>query len=123
MRIVSFAIVGLFALAMSLGAVFAQTGAGAPFVTSVAVATSSTAVVAANPSRKSIQICNAGTTVVWIWPGTSTALSAYELPALATGTTTCFSPPTGAAGAAGSAGAAWYAASVSAAGLVSAFEW
>lgn len=123
MRIVRFIVAALVATCIFSGLALAQVGALGPFVTAVTIPTSPTQIVPANPSRRSIQICNAGTTVLWIWPGNATAVSAYELPALSSGTTVCFSPPTGGGGDAGRAGAAWYASSVTSAGNASAFEW
>ena len=82
-------------MAASIFTATAQTTNSAPNVTVTSV-TSATAVqiIGQNPGRKSIQICNVGTGVQWIWPGPlSPAVSAYELPALCTGTTTCFTPP------------------------------
>lgn len=126
MRILSFVVAGLLACAVSAGVVMAQVGFLAPIatVTTFSGAAAAAQIVASNPSRKSIQICNSGTNILWIWPGnTSPAVSAYELPALSTGTTTCFTPPTGAAGTAGSAGAQWNAQPTAAPGQVTVFEW
>ena len=72
-------------------------------VTGSITSTAALQVIGSNPGRKSIQVCNVGSAVMWIWPGAlSPATSAYELPALATGTTTCLTPPTGANGPNGS---------------------
>ena len=129
MRFFNYTIGGLLAVAMAIGLVTAQaqTGRPAPFVT-VTTTTSGTPIqqiVSANTSRLSIQICNVGTNVIWIWPGPiSPAVSALELPALSSGTTVCFSPPTGAAGDKGGASAAWNMESVtSGVGTASVFEW
>jgi hypothetical protein len=104
----------------------AQTTNLTPNVTTTSV-TSGTAVqiIGQNPGRKSIQICNIGTGVQWIWPGPlSPTVSAYELPALSSGTTTCFTAPTFAGGANGSTvGNSWNAIAVSTTGSVSVFEW
>jgi hypothetical protein len=83
-------------------------------------------VIGQNPGRKSIQICNVGTFVVWIWPGAlSPAVSAYELAALSSGTTQCYTPPTFAGGPAGSTlGNSWNAQSVNVSGgVISVFEY
>ena len=120
----------LLAAAMAAG-VFtatAQTTNLTPVVTVTSV-TSPTAVqiIGTNPTRKSIQICNTGTGVLWIWPGAlSPAVSAYELPALSTGTTVCFVPPAFAGGNTGGGsgfGNSWNAQAVTTTGPASVFEW
>jgi hypothetical protein len=104
----------------------AQTTQLAPNVTVTSV-TSPTAVqiIGTNPGRKDIRICNVGTGVLWIWPGAlSPAVSAYELPALSSGTTVCFTPPDGAVGAGASGqGNSWNAQAVTTTGPASVFEW
>ena len=94
-------------------------------VTGSITSTAALQVIGSNPGRKSIQVCNVGTAVMWIWPGAlSPATSAYELPALATGTTTCLTPPTGANGPNGSTvGNSWNAQSAGASGVISVLEW
>lgn len=120
----------LLAAAMAAG-VFtatAQTTNLTPVVT-VTTVTSPTAIqiIGQNPTRKSIQICNAGTGIMWIWPGAlSPAVSAYELPALSSGTTVCFVPPAFAGGNTGGGsgfGNSWNAEGAGASGPVSVFEW
>ena len=105
----------------------AQTTNLTPVATVTASITSTTAlqVIGSNPGRKSIQICNVGTAVMWIWPGAlSPATSAYELPALATGTTTCFTPPVFSGGPSGSGfGNSWNAQSAGASGVISVLEY
>jgi hypothetical protein len=52
-----------------VGSLKAQVGANLPFVTGVTVQNSVTTVVAANPSRRGLKICNVGATNdVWIAP-------------------------------------------------------
>jgi hypothetical protein len=118
----------LLAAAMTAGifTASAQTTQLAPNVTVTSV-TSPTAVqiIGTNPGRKDIRICNVGTGVLWIWPGPlSPAVSAYELPALSSGTTVCFTPPDGSVGAGNSGqGNSWNAQAVSTTGPISVFEW
>jgi hypothetical protein len=131
MRIVNFAVGILLAAAMAFGYVesgFAQNTLTSSPAVSVATGTSAAPiqqVLPQNPGRKQAKICNVGTNVVWIWPGTATPVSAYELPALSTGTTTCFTEPDGAVGPGGAGhGQAWYMESVtSGVGTVAGFEW
>ncbi len=120
----------LLACAMAAG-VFtatAQTTNLTPVVT-VTTVTSPTAVqiIGQNPSRKSIQICNAGPGIMWIWPGAlSPAVSAYELPALSSGTTVCYVPPAFAGSNSGQGsgfGNSWNAQGAGASGPVSVFEY
>jgi hypothetical protein len=96
-------------------------------VVTVTTVTSPTAIqiIGTNASRKDFRICNAGTGIMWIWPGAlSPALSAYELPALASGTTTCFTPPDASVGpGAAGQGNSWNAQGAGASGPVSFFEW
>ena len=106
----------------------AQTTNLTPVVT-VTTVTSPTAIqiIGQNPGRKSIQICNAGTGIMWIWPGAlSPAVSAYELPALSSGTTVCFVPPAFAGtntGQGSGFGNSWNAQGAGASGPMSVFEW
>jgi hypothetical protein len=122
MRILTFLAAGLIACALSFGVVYAQNTNLSPVVTSTTLtAGAATQIIGQNPSRKSIQICNVGTTVVMIWPGTPTTfVSAYELPALSTGTTVCWIPP--AASAPAAVGNSWGANSFTSTGQVSVFE-
>jgi hypothetical protein len=94
-------------------------------VTGSITSTAALQVIGSNPGRKSIQVCNVGTAVMWIWPGAlSPATSAYELPALSSGTTTCLTPPAGANGPSGSTvGNSWNAQSAGASGVISILEW
>jgi len=55
-----------------------------------------TLIIAANPTRRSIRICNTGATnAVWIWPGSATIVSDYILAAVASSVITCYTPPSG----------------------------
>ena len=114
-------------MAASIFGVSAQTTNLTPVATVTASITSTTAlqVIGSNPGRKSIQVCNVGTAVMWIWPGAlSPATSAYELPALSSGTTTCLTPPNFAGGSTGSTmGNSWNAQSAGASGVISVLEW
>lgn len=124
MRILSFIVAGLLACAGSIG-VYAQNTLLNPFATVTSVTTTAVQIIGANASRRDIRICNVGTGIVWIWPGAlSPAVSAYELPALSTGTTVCFTPPDGTVGSGNSGqGASWNAQAVSTTGPVSVIEW
>ena len=116
------------AMAAGIFTAAAQTTNLTPVVT-VTTITSPTAVqiIGQNPTRKSIQICNTGTGVLWIWPGAlSPAVSAYELPALSSGTTTCYVPPafSGSNSGQGSGfGNSWNAQAVTTSGPVAVFEY
>ena len=114
-------------MAASIFTASAQTTNLTPVATVTGSITSTAAlqVIGSNPGRKSIQVCNVGTAVIWIWPGAlSPATSAYELPALSSGTTTCLTPPTGANGPSGSTvGNSWKAQSAGASGVISVLEW
>jgi hypothetical protein len=128
MRILSLLIAGILASAMSFGVVFAQTGQLAPVATVTPLTAGvATQIIGTNASRKTIQICNVGTTVVMIWPGpaTTTFVSAYELPALSSGTTVCFTPPNGFQPGQGgnSAGNSWGANSFTSTGSITVMEW
>ncbi len=122
MRILSFLAAGLMACAMSFGIVHAQNTNLGPVATVTSVASGpGVQIIGANPTRKSIRICNVGTGLIWIWPGPlSPPLSAYELPALASGTTTCWESSTTAGGA--GIGNSWNAGAASTTGPVSVFE-
>jgi hypothetical protein len=114
------------AMAASIFTASAQNTLLNPVVT-VTTVTSPTAIQIAgqNPGRKDFRICNAGTGIMWIWPGAlSPAVSAYELPALSSGTTVCFTPPDGSVGSgAAGQGNSWNAQGAGASGPVSFFEW
>jgi hypothetical protein len=132
MRLLKFAvgvIVGVALAAAMAAGIFtasAQNTVLNPVVT-VTTVTSPTAIqiIGQNPSRKDFRICNPGTGIMWIWPGAlSPALSAYELPALSSGTTGCFTPPDASAGpGAAGQGNSWNAQGAGASGPVSVFEW
>ena len=112
--------------AVSVFTASAQTTNLTPNVTVTTVtSTAALQIIGQNPGRKSIEICNTGTGVLWIWPGPlSPATSAYELPALSSGTTVCYRPPVFSGGAAGSTvGNSWNAQAVTTSGPASVFEY
>ncbi len=78
----------------------AQTTALAPFVTTTALTTTAATVVTANPTRRSVRVCNVGgTNPIWIWAGAlSPAKSMDELPAVASAVVSCWTPPNGVVG-------------------------
>jgi hypothetical protein len=127
MRILPFIAAALLAGAAAIGLAHAQSTNLAPnaTVTTTTSATPSALIIGTNPSRRQIRICNVGTTVIWIWPGPVTpTVSAYELPALSSGTTTCFTPPDAVAGPQGvGEGQQWSMESVAGGGSASVFEW
>jgi len=86
----------------------AQPTLALPFATVTTGVTTSTQIVGANPTRRSIQICNAGTGNVFALPvGSGTPANNNGLPIT---TLTCFTQPTvTASGTSGSGGAAWNA--------------
>lgn len=110
---------GGIAYMADLGHPIAQTTFPGPVATAVAVTNAGVQLVAANPSRRAIEICNTGgTNGLWIWPGaTATPVSFREIPPVASSATTCYvSPLVG-----GGAGAAWQGMSLTTtAGIV---EW
>lgn len=88
---------------------YAQSTVINPVVSSGSLpANQSVQLVAPNPGRKSIRICNTGASNnVWIWPlnvpsGTTQtaaqAVSDYVLAPLASNVISCYTPPTGIAG-------------------------
>jgi hypothetical protein len=93
----------------------AQTTFNGPVMTTITLTTTaSTQIIAANPSRRLIQICNVGASNgVWIAPTVpAVANASIPLSALATLVATCYtSPPIGIGGSAagGGNGAAWNA--------------
>ena len=106
--IVSILVAGFLAAATWLvpGADAQSTFPG-PVVTVTALSAATAAqIIGANPSRRSIQICNVGASnPVTIWPGLiSPVLSGYTLPPVTSNVTACFTPPTGLAG---GMGAVW----------------
>lgn len=107
------------------GVSWAQTTLLGPFATGVNVTTVSSQIIGSNPSRKSIQICNpSATTIVWIAPAPTVPLAnnggSISLPAVSSGTTTCFTPPTGVTG---GLGAAWNGISAGGNASVTVLEW
>jgi len=93
-----------------IGAKSATTNLG-PFATGVTLnTTAATSIIAANPSRAALQICNPSANVVWISPSTITPAAngagSYSLPAVSSGTIVCYSSPSSIDG---GLGAAWSA--------------
>src|ERR1700691_1168030 len=91
---------------------FAQNTNPVPVATGCQVGTASSQCIAANPSRRSIQICNPSASItVWIAPGSTTAAAngggSVSIPPVSSNTTTCFTPPTGAGGGNTNVGAQW----------------
>jgi hypothetical protein len=86
----------------------AQPTLALPFATVTTGVTTSTQIVGANPTRRAIQICNAGTGNVFALPaGSGTPANNNGLPIA---TLTCFTQPTvTASGTSGGGGAAWNA--------------
>jgi hypothetical protein len=84
-----------------------------PVATGCQVGTSSTQCIAANPQRKSIQICNPGTLTVWIAPGSQAAVvsggGSVSIAPVSSNVTSCFTTPTGAGGNNTNVGAQWNA--------------
>ena len=83
-----------------------------PAITTTALSTSSAQIIGTNATRKGIIICNPGAVVEWIAPAPATAVAnaGISLPAVATGTTACFTLT----GNIGSVGNAWNGISASA---------
>jgi hypothetical protein len=94
------------ALAIYSRAPKAQPTLSLPFATVTAGVTTSTQIIGANPSRRSIQICNPSAATVFALPvgaGTPAAANGIPIPTL-----TCFTPPPlTSSGTTGGAGAAW----------------
>ncbi len=78
----------------------AQTTFPAPAVTTTTLTTAAASVVSANPSRRSVRVCNVGgTNAIWIWAGAPTSpKSMDELPAVASAVVSCWTPPNGVVG-------------------------
>lgn len=90
--------------------------------------TGSVQVIGSNATRRSIQICNPSAVVWWIAPSPLTpavnGAGSYGLPAASTGTTVCFTPPTGGVSPAGSsAGNAWNGLPASSPATLTIYEW
>ena len=102
----------LWLVALALG-VKAQTTNLNPAGTAVSATTgdngASRQIIAANPTRRQLQICNPSASVIWwIAPSPITAAAngagSIGLPAVSSGTTTCYTTPNGFPN---SVGAAW----------------
>lgn len=100
----------------------AQTTFPNPVTTVTTLTTAAAQVIAQNPTRRSIRLCNAGATAIWIWSGSlAPAKSGELLPPVTANVTACMTPP---AGLVGSNGAQWNAIINSgSAGTVSVEEW
>ena len=88
----------LAALVQFSDVAISQTTVLGPFVTALTSVTSaSTQIIGQNPSRRLIQFCNPSTHIFWIAPQPIVAAvngaGSISIPAVATGTTTCFAPP------------------------------
>jgi hypothetical protein len=105
-----------------LGPAIAQTTFPGPVLTQTTLATIPATVITQNPSRRSIRICNVGTTAIWLWPGSlAPAKSAEKLAPVTSNVTACINPPNGLIG---GTGAQWNAQIDGAtAGSVSVQEW
>jgi hypothetical protein len=97
---------GLGALVQFSEEASSQTTALGPFVTALTSVTSaSTQIIGQNPARRAIQFCNPSTHIFWIAPqpvvAAANGAGSISIPAVATGTTTCFTPPSNVNGALG----------------------
>lgn len=86
-----------------------------------------TQIIGQNPTRKLLQICNPSSVVVWIAPGSITAAAngagSYGLPAVSSGTTTCYTTPNDRSTAAWTAGNSWNAIGASTPYTLSIYEY
>jgi hypothetical protein len=99
-----------------------------PVATGCTVSTTSSQCIAANPTRRSIQICNPSANVaVWIAPGSTAAVvngaGSISIPPVASNVTTCITPPTGAGGGNTNVGAAWNAITALSPGVLTILEY
>jgi hypothetical protein len=125
MRTLGFVLAVIVAL---IGAAVAQTTFSNPVGTAVNATTGDTAasrqVVGSNPTRRSIAICNPSSVIWWIAPSPITAAAngagSYGLPAASSGTTVCYTSPSGFPN---SVGNAWNAIPASTPATLSIFEW
>jgi hypothetical protein len=87
-------------LTWNFGPAIAQTTNLAPQITVTTLTTAAASVVSANPTRRSVRVCNVGgTNAVWIWAGAPTSpKSMDELPAVASAVVSCWTPPNGVVG-------------------------
>lgn len=118
------------AVALAFGVVYllppalAQTTFPGPVATACAVTTSSGTCINANPSRRSIEICNVGAGVIWISPGAAAAAAnggtSYLLAPVTTPTVQCYRTPTNVVG---GAGAQWNAISISVNSTLTIYEY
>jgi len=112
----------------------AQVTANLPFATNVVVGTSSIQLIGANPTRRSITICNgaAATNNIAVAPAPITPVSGgaggvgIQIAAATSSVPNCFTPPpnlVNPAGSQGGAGAAWNAIASAASTNVLVLEW
>jgi len=110
-------------LAATLPAIAQNTGLNPVATATSLTGTAGQQIIASNPTRRSIRICNTGATnAVWIWPGSSatTLVSDYVLAPVTSNVPACYTPPTGVVGA---TGAQWNAKSSGGTSTVSVEEW
>lgn len=110
-------------LTWAFGPALAQTTFPNPVVTQTTLTGAAALIIAANPTRRSIRICNVGATnAIWVWPGAlSPPKSAEILAPVASNVSKCIEPP---AGVVGSNGAQWNAVITGGStGSVSVEEW
>lgn len=110
-------------LTWAVGPSIAQTTFPGPVLTQTTLTTAAATVITANPTRRSIRICNVGpTNAIWLWPGAlSPPKSAEILAPVTSNVTKCIEPPSGLIG---GNGAQWNAIiNGGATGSVSVEEW
>lgn len=94
-----------------------------PVLTQTTLTTAAATVITANPTRRSIRICNVDpTNAIWIWPGSLTPpKSDDKLAPVTSNVVSCHTPPSGVVG---SNGAQWNAiVAGGTSGSVSVEEW
>lgn len=110
-------------LTWAVGPSIAQSTFPNPVVTQTTLTGAAAQVIAANPTRRSIRICNVGATnAIWVWPGAlSPPKSAEILAPVTSNVSKCIEPPSGVVG---SNGAQWNAViTAGSSGSVSVEEW
>lgn len=121
--ILALLVASIAAIAAWIIPAWAQTTFPGPVLTQTTLTTAAATIITANPTRRSIRICNVGsTTAITIWPGSLTPPKTDEILAPVTSNvTTCYTPPNGIVT---SAGAQWNAIiNGGTAGSVSVEEW
>jgi hypothetical protein len=106
----------------------AQVTINSPIATVSPMTATSSQIIASNPSRKAIQICNPTAVVMTIIPGTAAAVAGgsttgngVTLPAVAAGVTSCYTSPF--YNSAPAAGSAWQGILASSTGNALVMEW